>query len=163
MADAARRDIRNAPILETEAHIGDILAPAEHGNTHGIQTHQRRAHEVQNDFYIMDHEVEDHANIRAAIRVGRKPSDLQKTRILQLRLQCMKNGIESLHMPDLEHASLPGGRLRQFAGVRGRVGDGFFNEQMLASCEKLHARGVMSYSRRANRRGIDQTGEFLER
>ena len=117
---------------------------------------------MQNDFYVVDHEVKDHSDIRAAIRIGRKAGHLQKTRILQLCLKRMQDGIESLHMPDLEHTSLPGGRLSEFAGVCGRVGDGFFNEQMLTPTEKLHACGVMSHCRRANRRGINQTGEFLE-
>jgi hypothetical protein len=45
-------------------------------------------HEMQNDFQIVDHEIEDHTNVSAAFGVRRKPMRFNKTRMRQVLFEC---------------------------------------------------------------------------
>ena len=117
---------------------------------------------MEDDFNVMDHEIQNHSDIRAAIRIRREAGHFQEPGILQLGFKGVQNGVEALDMPDLQDASQPGGRLRQLAGVGGCVGDGFFNEQVLTLAKQIHAGRMMRHRGSANRRGIDQVGEFLQ-
>src|SRR4030095_1119162 len=42
LADAARGDVRHATVAETQPHIGDVFAAAEHWHTDRIDTLHRR-------------------------------------------------------------------------------------------------------------------------
>jgi hypothetical protein len=53
--DAARGHICHATVFEMQSHVCDVFAPAKHGHAHRINTPQRRTHEMQNDFQVMDH------------------------------------------------------------------------------------------------------------
>ena len=46
LADPAGGDIGHAAVLKSKAHIGDILAAAEHGDANSIQSRKRGAHEM---------------------------------------------------------------------------------------------------------------------
>ena len=54
--------------LETQPRVGDVFAPAQHRHPHGIDICQGRTDQMQNDFQIVNHEIEHDADLRAAIR-----------------------------------------------------------------------------------------------
>src|SRR6266567_7666380 len=63
--DAARRNVCHATILETQPRICDVFTAAQDRHPHRIDTLHRRTNEMQNDFQIMDHQIENHADIGA--------------------------------------------------------------------------------------------------
>ena len=118
---------------------------------------------MQNNLEIVDHEIEDDADIGAAIRVRREPMGFDETRIGQAFFQRAQDGIETLHVPDLKDQAARGRQFRQLARVRGVVGDRFFHEQMLAVGQEFPADLEMSIRRRGNGCGVDQLRKFFER
>src|SRR5436189_3955091 len=57
--DAARGHICHASIFEMQSHVGDVFTPTKHGHAHCVNTPQRRTHEMQKYFQIMDHKIEN--------------------------------------------------------------------------------------------------------
>ena len=55
------------------------------------------------------------------------------------RLQVIENGIEPLHVADLEHAAVLPGQLDQFPRLRGVVGHRLLDEHMLALLQEDRA------------------------
>src|SRR6266487_192020 len=53
--DAARGHVCYTTVFEMQSHVGDVFTTAKHRHAHRINTPQRRTHEMQNDFQIMDH------------------------------------------------------------------------------------------------------------
>ena len=83
---------------------------------------------MQNDFEVVNHKIENHADISAAIRVRRKPVRLDETRMHQVRFQCIQNRVEALDVAYLQNQVV----LRRYSGeltrVRGVFGDWLFDE-----------------------------------
>ena len=53
--DAARGNVRDAAILETQPCVRDVFTAAQDRHAHGIDALHGRAHQVQNNFEIVDH------------------------------------------------------------------------------------------------------------
>ena len=85
--DPTRGDVRDAPILETEARVGDVFAPAQDRHANRINRLHRRPDEMQNDFQVVDHEIEHDTDVGAAIRKRRKPMRFDETRMGQTCLE----------------------------------------------------------------------------
>ena len=86
-ADPARGDVGDAAVLETQPRIGDVFAPAQDRHADGIDRLHRRPNEMQNNFQIVNHEIEHDADVGAAIRKRRKPVRLDEARMRQARLE----------------------------------------------------------------------------
>ena len=56
---ARGNDIRDTAILEADLDIGQVFMRRIDGLAQGIHAPHRRAHEVQDDVDIMDHDIED--------------------------------------------------------------------------------------------------------
>ena len=60
---------------------------------------------MQNNLEIMDHEIEHHPDVGAALRVRREPMRFDKTRMGEAFLQRAQDRIEPLDMADLQDES----------------------------------------------------------
>lgn len=162
LADPAGGDIGDAAVGKAEADIRDIFATAEHRDADRVDAFDGRLDKVEDDLDVVDHEVEHHTNVGAAVWVGGKAGDLEKSRVLEARFQGGESRVEALDVADLEDAATGGGKLRHFAGLFGRFRDGFFHEEVLAGGQQGHRDAVMSHRGRANRGSIDKAGKFLQ-
>ena len=163
LADPAGGEVGDAAGFEMEADVGDVLAAAEDRNSDRVHARDRRADEVQDDFDVVDHQVQYDPDVGAAVRVWREAGNLEEARVFQLGFERVKDRVEAFDMADLEDAAFRGGELRELTRVGGRVGDRLFDEEVLALREEGFADLVMGGCRGADRGGIDQRGEFLER
>ena len=74
-----------------------------------------RFHEGQHHVQIVNHQVEHHADVRAARRVGRKAVRLDEARVGGHAFQVFEDGVEPLDVADLQDAMLLLRQLDQFA------------------------------------------------
>jgi len=118
---------------------------------------------MQNDFQVVNHQIEDDADVGAAVRIGREPVGLDESRIRQAFFQRAQDRIEALDVADLEDEATRRGQFRQLAGMRGVIRDRFFHEQMFAAREQLPRNFEMRAGRRGDRRGIDLLGKLVDR
>src|SRR4030095_1732387 len=86
---------------------------------------------MQNDFQVVDHEIEDDANVSAAIWKRRKAMRLDEARMGQARLERAQHGIEALDVSDLQDELPLDGEFRQLARLRGVFRDRFLDQEML--------------------------------
>src|SRR6266516_875970 len=82
--DAARGHICYASILEMQSHVGDVFTSAKHRHSHRIDTPQGRTHEMQNNFQIMDHQIENDTDVGTAFRVRPEPMRFDEPRMRQI-------------------------------------------------------------------------------
>ena len=118
---------------------------------------------MEDNFDVVDHQVEDDADIGAAVWVGRESSDLQEAGILELGFKRVEDRVETLDVADLQDATFGGSEGRHLTGMRRGVGDRLFDKQVLSAFEKERGELVVGDRRCANRRGINETGKFFER
>src|SRR2546423_58668 len=57
--DPAGSNIRDAAVLETNPRVGDVFALAQNWHADGVNALHRRSHEMQNDFQVVDHQIEN--------------------------------------------------------------------------------------------------------
>src|SRR5206468_4526746 len=101
--DTARCNIGYATVFKMQPRIGNVFAPAKNGHTDCVDAPKRRAHKVQNNFQIMDHQIEDDTDIGAALGVRRKPMRFNEPGMGQMRFECPQNRIEPFHVADLQN------------------------------------------------------------
>ena len=135
-ADAAGGEVGDAAVGEAQARIGDVLRFAEHRNSDGVYVRDGRVHEGQHDVEIVNHQIEHHADVRAACRVGREAVRFDKARFGCDRLQVGENRVEALDVADLQHATALLGKLDQIGRLGGVVGHRFFDEHVPVSLEQ---------------------------
>ena len=85
----------------------------------------------------MNHEVEYHVYIGAALPIGRKPVALNEARGFQIRFGSENGGVESLKVPYLQDALLAPGKLDELARLSGCFGHRFLHENVGAGGEKI--------------------------
>ncbi len=103
----------------------------------------------------MDHEIEHHVHIGAAVLERSEPRGLEKTRHGQNGLQGLHGGVEALQVADLQHASRAPRHLDQSLALRDGRGHGLLDEHVRAGLEKIARNGVMLGRRRDDAHGID--------
>ena len=118
---------------------------------------------MQNDFQIVNHEIEHDTNLLAAIRIWGKTMRFDETRMGQSLFQRVQNGIEPFHVADLQDEPLFSSHLCQVARVAGLFGDRFLDQQMFALRQQI-ARDRKMHARRSGDRGsVNHSGELIER
>ena len=85
--DAAGSDICDTAILKSHPRVRDIFAAAQDRHTDSVDGLHGRAHEVQNNLEIVNHEIEHDADVRAAFRIRREPVRFDKARMRQSFLE----------------------------------------------------------------------------
>jgi hypothetical protein len=136
-ADAAGGEVRDATVRKTEAGVGDVLAFAQDGNADGIDAGDGRFDEGEDDVEIVDHEVEDDADVGAARWVGRKAMGLDEAWFGGDAFHVAEGGVEAFDVADLKDEAILLGNLDEFGGLGGGFGHGLLDEEMLAGGEEL--------------------------
>src|SRR5215472_9527229 len=85
-ADARGRGVGHAAVGEADAGVGDIDLVGKHRGTDRIDRGYRRGDDGLHDVDVVDHQIEHHVHIRAALAVRRQPVTLDEARGLQVRL-----------------------------------------------------------------------------
>ena len=85
--DSTRGDVGHAAILETKPRVGDVFAPTQDRHADRIDRLHGRPDEMQNDFRVVDHEIEHDADVGAAIWKRRKAMRFDETRMGQARFE----------------------------------------------------------------------------
>src|SRR5262249_4992343 len=116
----------------------------------------RRLHQVEQEVKVMDHQVQNDANVRRTAGKGAESFALDEPRPEVVLLKLFKSGIEPLDMTDLEHRRMAARQLDEGVGLFQGRGQGFFDEQRNAAPQEV-ARDRMMVSRgNFNSRGINQ-------
>ncbi len=161
--DAAGSDVGDAAVLETQARIRDILAAAQHRHADGLDRLHGRAHEMEDDLEIVNHEIEHDADIGAAIRIRGEAMRLDETRMREPFFERAQDGIEALDVADLEDEVTLGGQTRQRGGVVGVFRDRFLDQEMLPGFEQRAGHFEMAARGRGDRGRVHVLGEILQR
>ncbi len=103
-AHAACGCIGDAAVRESQARIGDIDLVGKYAGADRIDRHHRRAHDTQDQIDVVNHQVEHHVDVRAAILERREPRRLDETRNAERRLYRPHCGIEALQVAHLQNA-----------------------------------------------------------
>ena len=83
----------------------------------------------------MNHQVEDHGDVRAAELEGREALGLQIARLFQIGRRRAHRAVETLHVPHLERHLRRSGRAHERFGALERVRERLFHEQRPAPRE----------------------------
>src|ERR1017187_5172912 len=129
-ADAAGIEVGDAAVGEAQAHVGDVLALAQHRNAHAFHAGHGRFHEREHDVEVVNHQIQHDADVRAARRKRRKAVALDETRFGGDVLENFENRIEPLDVADLQDAIFLLRNLNQFGGLLRTVGHGFLDEDV---------------------------------
>src|SRR5438309_224565 len=102
---------------------------------------------MQNDFQIVNHQIENNTDLRAAIWIRREAMRFDKTRMTQALFQRAEDGIKAFDMANLQNQPFFRRKLCELARVGGIFGDRFFDEQMFAARKQITRDGKMRTSR----------------
>ena len=119
--------------------------------------------EVQNNFKIMDHQIEHDADIGTAVRIRGEPMRLDETRIRQTFFKGAENGIKTFHVTNLKDEPAFSRQLRQFASMRGVFRDWFLDQKMFAQSEQSAPNFAVSVRRSRNRSCIHFSSKLFQR
>ena len=126
--DPARSDVGDTTVLETNSRVGNIFAFAQHWHAHGVNALDGGAHEMQNDFQIVDHQIKHDPDIGAAVGIRGKAVRFDETRMRQSRFKRAQYRIESLDVSDLQNQSVPAGQFRELSGILRIFRDRFLDQ-----------------------------------
>jgi len=107
--------------------------------------------EGEYDIEVVNHQVEDDADVRAAGRIGREPVRFDKARFTSHGFEVFEDRVESLDMTNLQNTIFLARKQDEFGGLGGIVGHGFFDKHMLAQSQDDFGEVKMSGG------GCDQT------
>ena len=103
----------------------------------------------------MDHQVEHHVDVSAALAKRRQPMALDESRRAQQRLSGDDGGVEAFQVADLQHPPRLPGRRNELLRLHDGLGDGFFHQDMRTRLQKGHGHLEVSRRRRDDADGID--------
>ena len=103
---------------------------------------------MQNDFEIVNHQIEDDTDVGAAIWVRRETMRFDKTRMGQSRFERAQHRIESLDVADLKNQLIARGQFCQLGRVLRIFRDRLLNQQMFALLQKRKRDFVVRACRR---------------
>jgi hypothetical protein len=91
----------------------------------------------------MDHQVQDNVNIKRPGRKTGQAMTLNKTRLFNLGQDCLEGRVKALDMTDLENGLMLSGQFDECLGIRGFMGNGFFDKGMDTAFDEFAGNGVM--------------------
>ncbi len=99
---AAGGDIGDATVLKGNARIGDVRHFGQHRHPHRFDPQNRRAHQADNDIDVVNHQIQDHIDIGAALDERRQAVTFDELRILDDAFEAANRRIEPFQMADLQ-------------------------------------------------------------
>ena len=121
------------------------------------------AHELEHEVEVVDHEVENDGDVRAARLERGEAVDLEEARLVQVRRRRPHGAVEPLHVPDLQHH--PALRraahelLRGGHGIRERL----FHQQRDPALEHREPHGRVGGGRHRDRHRVHPLEQRAER
>lgn len=133
--DAAGRQVGHAAVFEFQPGIGDVGRVAQHRNAARAHPAHGRLDDVQHQIEVVNHQIEDDRDLRAAWLEGRQPVRFDEHGPHDLAGQGQKRRIESLDVPDLHFEAGAFGQFQQAIGLGDGGRHGLFHENVLARTE----------------------------
>ena len=147
VADPARRDVGDATRREGDARIGEVDIAADYRRADRIDALNRRVRQPDDHVDVVDHQIEHHVHLNAAISPRRDAVALEIERLGHHLGERAIGAREALDMADLEHPFARLGELGERIRARNTVGDRLFDENMEAALDQLPRDVVMQRRR----------------
>ncbi len=142
-AHAGGGEVGDAAVGEFEAGVGDVLALHEDRDADGVDINEGAFYQVEDDFDVVDHEVEHDADVDAAIGEGGEAVGFDETRGVEALFELAEDGVEAFDVTDLEDGVVGLGEVDKELGFGVTLGDGFLDEDVAAFGEEDFADGAM--------------------
>ena len=124
--EPAGGDVGDAAVLESEAGVADVLDVADDADAGGVDLRDPALGQAQDDVDVVDHHVQDDADVDAAEGQGADARDLHEPRPDVQPGHGADGGVEPLDVPDLHgHPGPPGQRRRSAAASATSLASGF--------------------------------------
>ncbi len=131
----ARGDDRDGAVGELDAGVGDVHVRREDRHARRPHLADFRAHELQDEIEIVNHEVEDDRDVGAARLERCQALGLEEARLLEIGRRGAHRPIESLDVTYLEAQPALTRRVYELLGTGERIRERLFHERMQASLE----------------------------
>jgi hypothetical protein len=118
---------------------------------------------MKNDVEIVDHDIEDDADVEAASGVRRKASDLEEAGVVEALLEGVEGGVEAFDVSDLKHEAFVSREVGHFGGLLGIFGDGFLDQHVFARSKEFHDDLVMEIRGGGDGDGVAGSDEVVQR
>ena len=155
VADARRREGRHAAALELQPGVGHVFVPADDRRADGVNLAQRAADHRQHEINVVDHQIENHADIRRAEGESAGPDRFDILGRADPRGNGMEGGIEPLDVSHLKDdvSLLRGGD--QLFGVGYAVQSGFSTRSGMPAAQEIAGNPVVKTRRRGDDGGVE--------
>ena len=130
------------------------ISGGEHRCTDRVQRCHRAADDHLHQIDIVNHQVEHHVHVGAALLERRQAMALDEARPRQQRLGRQDRRIEALQMTDLQHPALLPRGCDQPLGLRGGLGDRLLDQHVRAVLQKAARDVAMRRRRRHDADGV---------
>src|SRR6516225_7633236 len=94
--------VGDAAVRETDARVGDVDALGEPRRTNGIDRLDRGAYDGLHDVDVVNHQIEDHIHVGAALAIRGEAMTLDEARRAQVGFGGEDCGVEALEMTYLQ-------------------------------------------------------------
>ena len=145
--DARGGDRRHRAVGEADARIGHVGVLAGHRGADGIDAVDLARHQRQDQVEVVDHQVEDHRHVGAALLERRDARRLDVERRAEPALHRGEGGGETLQVADLQHQSPLRRQRGQLIGLGQRGGDRLLHQHVLARPQRLGRQRVVRLGR----------------
>ena len=110
---------------------------AQERQARGLDLHRLGADQGQDQVDVVDHEVQDDADIGRAEGEAGGPHGVDEPGRAEVRQHGREGRVEAFDVADLEDAVMAAGRLDQLVGLGQRGGQGLFDQEVGARLQKL--------------------------
>jgi hypothetical protein len=160
--DAAGAEVGDAAVLERDPRVGDVLGLRHDRDADGVDALDRRIGQLQDDADVMDHQVQDHADLGAARGEGRQPLGGDVTGVGDGLLEEGHHRVVMLDVSDLDDAVGLGGGVQDLGGLVEGHADGLFDEEVHAFGEQGQRHGGMMVRRDDHADGVAMGRHLVE-
>ena len=84
-ADAARREVGDAAVLEPQPRVGDVHPRRQHRHADGLDALDLARDDAQDQIEVVNHQVEDDVDVEAAAELRAEAMHLDEARIVHVR------------------------------------------------------------------------------
>ena len=162
LAHAARREVGDAAVGELDARGGDVDVAGQHAEAAGADAADLGARERQREVEVMDHEIEDHVDLRAALLEAGEALGVDVQRAVDALRQRLEGFAVALHMADLQHGFLLRRQVHQVVGFGERGGERLLDQHVQPALEEGARHFVVQVRRHGNHRGVDVAQDLSE-
>lgn len=125
-------DVGGAAVLKDEMRVHDVGVRGDDRPAHCAEARNRRLHERENDVQIVNHQVDDHIHIRAAVGEHAYALGFDEKRQVQAGLDGPYGRVEAFDQAHLQDAAMVRREPDQRVRLGQRGGDGLFHHHVHA-------------------------------